>query len=539
MKNHAEKNMKKLNNQQDRPSIFEERKYIRSFSNRDFSKNMIVSQDVLVDINSTINEYKSTNCLIGKVENITSTFVEPNIVQMNSSYIIKDYDGEMLSTYKDMLTAGGYNVKIINYMDTKKSLKYNIFNYINYEEDVYNFVRMVTKSNVIGLSKGQLLLKNAENLLLEAIIYYIMSELPHEEHCIETIQRMLKLAEPKGEVSEEYDSDLNMLFAVLDNNNKGAKDKKNKDENKDNIESECNNEDNIALERYKQFLLASKHMENVIIKNVEQYLSVYYMNSIKRITNDDTLKVEDIFDTDKVIVFIVVPKDNENYEYMADMLMTQLIIYLQYVAEQKYCGRLPKKIHIITYNLMHNDILKLVKEAHEYNIILSVGIDNIEKMMPYYENIYDVIDSFSMLICYDYKEALMKEYIEFRVYEENKDILKEGEIQLSEYMEEENKDQYLILFKYTKPIIGIPYAVKEMENYMYISEQAKEYKMDLLKEEVKSQIYRNLVSQIEDNTASVKVKENVNVDIASKTLVADNVYENISTKVNKELLKDI
>lgn len=522
MKNHAEKNkVKKLNNnQQDRPSIFEEKKYIRSFSNRDFSKNMIVSQDVLVDINSAINEYKSTNCLVGKVENIISTFMEPNIVQMNTSYIIKDYYGEMLSTYKDMLTAGGYSVKVINYMDTKKSLKYNIFNYINYEEDVYNFVRMITKSNVIGLSKGQMLLKNAENLLLEAIIYYIMSELPHEEHSIETIQKMLKLAEPKGEVSEEYDSDLNMLFAVLDNNKEGK-------------------EDSIALERYKQFLLASKHMENVIIKNVEQYLSVYYMNSVKRITNEDTLKIEDIFDTDKVIVFIVVPKDNENYEYMADVLITQLIIYLQYVADQKYCGKLPKKIHIITYNLMHNNILKLVKEAHEYNIILSVGIDNIEKMMIYYENIYDVIDSFNMLICYDYKEPSMKEYIEFRVYEENKDTLKEGEFQLSEYIEDEKEDQYIIIFKYTKPIIGRAYVVKEMENYMYVSEQAKEHKMDLLKEEVKSQIYRNLISQIEDNKASVKVKENVNVDIGSKKLVTDDVYEDITTKVNKELLKDI
>jgi hypothetical protein len=240
-----------------------------------------------------------------------------------------------------------------------------------------------------------------------------------------------------------------------------------------------------------------------------------------------------------VILFIVVPKDNDNYEYLADVLITQLIIYLQYVADQKYCGKLPKKIHVITYNLMHNDILKLVKEAHKYNIILSVGIDNIEKMMTYYENIYDVIDSFNMLICYDYKEPLLKEYIEFRTYEENKDILKEGEFELADYIDEEKEEQYIIIFKHTKPIIGSPYAIKEMENYMYVSEQVKEYKMDVLKEEVKSQIYRNLISQIENNKASVKVKENVNVDIGSKKLVADDVYENITTKVNKELLKDI
>lgn len=513
-----DKGKKADNSQQDRPSIFEEKKYIRSFSSREFSKNLIVAEDVLIDINSSKDNYLGTNCFLGDSSSMNHSFVEPNIVQMNTSYIIKDYDGEMLSTYGEMLAAGGYNVKVINYMDTKKSLKYNIFKYINYEDDVYDFVRMITKSNVIGLSKGQMLLKNAENLLLEAIIYYMMLELPHEEHSMETVQRMLKLASPKGKVDEEYDSDLNMLFVVLE------KEKKN---------------DSIALERYKQFLLASKHMENIIIQNVQQYLAIYSMNSIKRITNEDTLKIEDIFSTEKVILFIVVPSDNENCEYICDILMTQLIIYLQYVAEQKYYSKLPNKVHIITHNLIHNYILKLVKEIYKYNIILSVGINSLEYMMTYYENIYDVIDSFGMLVCFDYTDPLILEYIKFRIYEENKDTLEEDTFQLQDYISEQDNDKYLILFKYTKPILGNAYCVENMDNYMYVSEHVKEYKMEALKEETKNQIYRNLISQMEENKSSIKVKENVNVDIASKNLVADEVYDNITTKVNKALINEV
>ena len=46
-------------------------------------------------------------------------------------------------------------------------------------------------------------------------------------------------------------------------------------------------------------------MENIIIQNVQQYLAIYSMNSIKRITNEDTLNIEDIFSTEKVVLFIV------------------------------------------------------------------------------------------------------------------------------------------------------------------------------------------------------------------------------------------
>ena len=62
-------------NGQDRPSIFEDKKYIRSFCNRDFSKNIIAAKDVYIDIYNKKEEYKSTNVLIGDVEKINQSFI--------------------------------------------------------------------------------------------------------------------------------------------------------------------------------------------------------------------------------------------------------------------------------------------------------------------------------------------------------------------------------------------------------------------------------------------------------------------------------
>jgi signal recognition particle GTPase len=104
---------------------------------------------------------------------------------------------------------------------------------------------------------------------------------------------------------------------------------------------------------------------------------------------------------------------------------------------------------------------------------------------------------------------------------------------------EDSEDTYLILIKYTKPIIGEMYNIKDNDNYVEVDEKVLETKIEVLKEDVNSQIYRNLISQIETNENSIKTKESVNVDMGSKNLVTDEIYSNISTKVNKSLLNDV
>ena len=279
-------------------------------------------------------------------------------------------------------------------------------------------------------------------------------------------------------------------------------------------------------------------------------MAIYSMNSIKGITNEDTIDADELFTNDKVAIFIIVPRENENYEYLGDTLITSLITYLQYVADQKHYGKLPYKVHIMTYNLIYKDILKLLKDVDSYNMLLSVGMKDTEHMMKYYENVYDVIDNYSMMICYEYDKyeedsvkdtddkKLIKEFIKFRIVEENKEYLDEDTFELNDYIEDD-EENYLILIKYTKPILGKLYNIKDNENYVAINEKVIDAKVELLKEEINNQIYRNLISQIDANERSIKTKENVNIDIGSKNLVNDDIYSNITTKVNKPLIKDV
>ena len=63
--------------------------------------------------------------------------------------------------------------------------------------------------------------------------------------------------------------------------------------------------------------------------------------------------------------------------------------------------------------------------------------------------------------------------------------------------------------------------------------------MDLLKEEIENQIYRNLIYEIDVNQKSVKYRENVNIDISARQLISDEIYSNIEMKLNKTLIKDV
>ena len=73
--------------------------------------------------------------------------VKPNLMQMNSSFIITDPKGEILRSTGAMLKANGYNVKVINLLEMDKSDCYNPFSYIREETDV---VKLIT--NIMRLS---------------------------------------------------------------------------------------------------------------------------------------------------------------------------------------------------------------------------------------------------------------------------------------------------------------------------------------------------------------------------------------------------
>lgn len=79
----------------------------------------------------------------------TRFFVKPNLMQMHSSYVVTDPKGTVLLEVGRMLQKGGYEIKVLNTINFKKSMHYNPFVYIRSEKDILKLV-----NTIIANTKG-------------------------------------------------------------------------------------------------------------------------------------------------------------------------------------------------------------------------------------------------------------------------------------------------------------------------------------------------------------------------------------------------
>ena len=73
----------------------------------------------------------------------TRFFVKPNLMQMHSSYCVTDPKGTILVECGKMLVKNGYQVKVLNTINFKKSMHYNPFAYLRSEKDILKLVNTI------------------------------------------------------------------------------------------------------------------------------------------------------------------------------------------------------------------------------------------------------------------------------------------------------------------------------------------------------------------------------------------------------------
>ena len=80
----------------------------------------------------------------------TRLYVKPNLMQMHSSYVVTDPKGTIVLECGKMLEENGYEIKILNTINFKKSMKYNPFAYLKSEKDILKLVQ-----TIIANTKGE------------------------------------------------------------------------------------------------------------------------------------------------------------------------------------------------------------------------------------------------------------------------------------------------------------------------------------------------------------------------------------------------
>ena len=166
-----------------------------------FQNNILLTQTERLTMNGRPKNPKyarNKNVLVigGSGSGKTRFYVKPNLMQMHSSYCVTDPKGTIVLECGKMLEDNGYEIKILNTINFKKSMKYNPFAYIRSEKDILKLVQtIIANTKGEGEKAGEDFWVKAEKLYYTALIGYIWYEAPREEKNFATLLDMIDASE--------------------------------------------------------------------------------------------------------------------------------------------------------------------------------------------------------------------------------------------------------------------------------------------------------------------------------------------------------
>ena len=255
-------------------------------------------------------------------------YVLPNILQMNSSYIVTDPSGELISATGKTLREHGYKVKIFNIANLKYSNCYNPLVYIEEDTDVDTIIEILinnTSANKEGGGGDNQFFIDAEKLLYSACIFYL------KDYCNDASKKnfasVLKMINSSAvdENNSQAKSELDLLFEKIP-------------------------QSSIAAQKYKSFKQAAgRTLKSIIISCVVR-LGKFMTPQLSSLTSKDDMDLSSISE-EKTALFIITSQAEETYNFLAAMLYTQffLVSYRKGEAQNAKTGRahLPLRVHCI------------------------------------------------------------------------------------------------------------------------------------------------------------------------------------------------
>ena len=196
-------------------------KDIEPYMDEKFQNNILLTQTERLTMNGRPSNPKyarNKNVLVigGSGSGKTRFYVKPNLMQMHSSYCVTDPKGTIVLECGKMLEDNGYEIKILNTINFKKSMKYNPFAYIRSEKDILKLVQtIIANTKGEGEKAGEDFWVKAEKLYYTALIGYIFYEAPKEEKNFATLLDMIDASEVR-EDDETYMNPIDRLFEALE-----------------------------------------------------------------------------------------------------------------------------------------------------------------------------------------------------------------------------------------------------------------------------------------------------------------------------------
>ncbi|CFQ74532.1 MULTISPECIES: VirD4-like conjugal transfer protein, CD1115 family [Bacillota] len=353
------------------------RKDIEPYMDEKFQNNILLTQTERLTMNGRPANPKyarNKNVLVigGSGSGKTRFYVKPNLMQMHSSYCVTDPKGTIVLECGKMLEDNGYEIKILNTINFKKSMKYNPFAYIRSEKDILKLVQtIIANTKGEGEKAGEDFWVKAEKLYYTALIGYIWYEAPREEKNFATLLDMIDASEVR-EDDETYMNPIDRLFEAL----------------------EKKEPTHFAVKQYKKYKLAAGKTAKSILISCGARLAPFDIQELRDLMSEDELELDTLGDR-KTVLFVIISDTDDTFNFVVSIMYSQLFNLLCDKADDVYGGRLPVHVRCLLDEFANIGLIpkfeKLIATIRSREISASIILQAQSQLKAIYKDNADTI----------------------------------------------------------------------------------------------------------------------------------------------------
>lgn len=353
------------------------KKDIEPYMDEKFQNNILLTQTERLTMNGRPANPKyarNKNVLVigGSGSGKTRFYVKPNLMQMHSSYCVTDPKGTIVIECGKMLEDNGYEIKILNTINFKKSMKYNPFAYLRSEKDILKLVQtIIANTKGEGEKAGEDFWVKAEKLYYTALIGYIFYEAPREEKNFATLLDMIDASEVR-EDDETYMNPIDRLFEAL----------------------EKRESTHFAVKQYKKYKLAAGKTAKSILISCGARLAPFDIQELRDLMSEDELELDTLGDR-KTALFVIISDTDDTFNFVVSIMYSQLFNLLCDKADDEYGGRLPVHVRCLLDEFANIGLIpkfeKLIATIRSREISASIILQAQSQLKAIYKDNADTI----------------------------------------------------------------------------------------------------------------------------------------------------
>ena len=353
------------------------KKDIEPYMDEKFQNNILLTQTERLTMNGRPSNPKyarNKNVLVigGSGSGKTRFFVKPNLMQMHSSYCVTDPKGTIVLECGKMLEDNGYEIKILNTINFKKSMKYNPFAYLRSEKDILKLVQtIIANTKGEGEKAGEDFWVKAEKLYYTALIGYIFYEAPREEKNFATLLDMIDASEVR-EDDETYMNPIDRLFEAL----------------------EKKEPTHFAVKQYRKYKLAAGKTAKSILISCGARLAPFDIQELRDLMKEDELELDTLGDR-KTALFVIISDTDDTFNFVVSIMYSQLFNLLCDKADDEYGGRLPVHVRCLLDEFANIGLIpkfeKLIATIRSREISASIILQAQSQLKAIYKDNADTI----------------------------------------------------------------------------------------------------------------------------------------------------